>query len=79
MEALCQSLEFKNSAPRACEALRRGQELLVQQAEKILRAEQTKAERMVGAILLPLAQRDLEAKLDLAKAVERRDILYIVT
>ena len=54
---MCQSLLFKNSA------------LLLKEAEKILKAEQTKAERMVQAILLPLAGRDLEAKLDLAKAI----------
>eukprot|EP00434_Breviolum_minutum_P027977 symbB.v1.2.024752.t1/scaffold2367.1/size81165/5 len=53
--AICQSLQLKNS------------ELLIQLADKILKEERTKAEKMVGAICLPLASRDLEAKLDLAK------------
>lgn len=55
VEAHCQSLQIKNS------------ELLVQLAEKILQDERTKAEKMVQAICLPLASRDLEAKLDLVK------------
>jgi len=55
VDTLCQSLQLKNT------------ELLVQLADKILKEERTKAERMFGAICLPLASRDLEAKLDLAK------------
>jgi len=56
VDALCQSIVQKNN------------DALEQKAEKIQSCQRTEAEKLVGAICLPLAAKDLEAALEIAKA-----------